>query len=570
MSIKFKTIRYKNILSTGNTFIEIFLDKKRVTILSGKNGAGKSTVLEALSFALYGKPLRKINKPQLVNTVNKKDLLVEVEFSTGGNDYLVRRGIKPNIFEIMRNGEMLQQDAASKDQQEYLEEQILKIDFKSFNQIVVLGSVKYTPFMQLDAAVRREVIEDLLDIKIFGVMNTLLKERISNNKSEIMLNKSNIELTQSKIDMSKQHNESILKMKQQEADKIKAKISECLSAIEQKNSEAQLVENKIKSLLETISDKEAIKKRYDTMSSIALDFEHKMRGLDGELGFYHDHDNCPTCKQGIDREFKATIISDKNAKSQEMKTGLETLKDKMRASRERLEEISVVEKEIRSLELKSGEISAGVKMLKSNLKSYSQELSGAEKEVEMVDQSKIIEYESEITSLLEERQKLSDEKDSITVVSSMLKDGGIKTKIIKQYIPIMNKMINKYLADFELFVDFQLDENFNETIKSRFRDTFSYASFSEGEKLRIDLSILLTWRSLAKMRNSVSTNLLILDEVLDSGADSEGVESLIEILNRMDTNDNIMIISHRGHLFQDKIPDVIHFEKVKNFSQIAA
>lgn len=570
MQIQFKKVRYKNILSTGNVFTEINLNKSTTTLVSGTNGSGKSTLLDAITFGLYGKPFRKINKPQLINTINTKDLMVEIEFSVSGSEYVIRRGIKPTVFEIYRNGELVNQDAATRDYQAYLEQNILGLNYKSFNQIVVLGSATYVPFMELPAHQRREIIEDLLDIQVFSTMNLLLKDRFNTNKETITENNYQIDLTKSRIESAVEHNESIRKIREGEVNKIREKMQEHLDKIEEEKTSIEAIETSIQELISTISDKPAVKKKLEKAKVIRQELESTLRSYLKDLHFYHDNDNCPTCKQGIDHEFKEHILEEKNTKKAETEDGVEKIIEKIQEIELRVEEISKVEDEIQKHNITIGEHRAQIKMSMNALKSYKKELDDAEKEVKEVDTSKLEEYNNNLSTLQTEQTKLFDERETLGVVSAMLKDGGIKTRIIRQYIPVMNKLINKYLSAFELFVDFHLDENFNEVIKSRFRDAFSYASFSEGEKLRITLSIMLSWRAVAKLRNSVSTNLLILDETLDGAMDGTGVENLIDTLHNLNNNDNIFVISHRGEQFGDKFDSHIRFAKVKNFSQIAA
>lgn len=568
--IIFKKLRYKNILSAGNVFTEIDLNRSKTTLISGKNGGGKSTVLDALAFALYGKPFRKITKPQLVNSINQKELVVEVEFSIGQNNYKIVRGIKPNIFEIWKNAEMLNQDASARDYQAYLEENILKINFKSFNQIVVLGSATYVPFMELTAAARREVIEDLLDIQVFSTMNSLLKDKVSENKQTINECASELNVIQSKIDMATEHNDSITKMKQVEVEKIKNKVAEGIQKIEDENGHVTSIQEQIQQLIDIISDKASVKSKIEKFKALLIELQGNKRKLESELSFYHNHDNCPTCKQGIEHDFKNDIVEESRGKVGEIDEAIIKIQEKIDAINNRLEEISKVEDQIQKHNLVMGEHLANIKIIKGSLKSFATELENAEKEVEEVDTSRITELENGRDALHNKQEQLHTEKETLSIASTILKDGGIKTRIVKQYVPVMNKLINKYLAAFELFVDFQLDENFNETIKSRFRDNFSYSSFSEGEKLRISLAILLTWRTISKMRNSVSTNILIMDETLDGAIDSNGIEKLIDTLNTLNANDNIFVISHRGDQFGEKFESHIQFEKVKNFSRIAA
>ena len=570
MNIQFNSIRYKNILSTGNVFTDIPLNKNRTTLVSGTNGSGKSTILDAITFALYGKPFRKINKPQLINTINTKDLVVEVNFTVSGNDYLIRRGMKPNIFEIYRNGELVNQDAAVRDYQAYLEQNILGLNYKSFNQIVVLGSATYVPFMELPAYQRREIIEDLLDIQVFSTMNLLLKDRVSLNKESITDNNYQIDLIKSKIESAVEHNESIRKIREGEVNKIRERMQDHIDRIEEEKTFIEEIEVTIKALIDSIEDKPVIKKKLEKTKNIRQELDTVLRGYLKDLNFYHDNDNCPTCKQGIDHNFKETIVDERNQKKREAEDGMDGIEIKITELEARIEEISKVEDVIQSHNLKIGEHRAQIKMSMNALKSFKNDLDAAEKEVEEVDTSKLEEFNKTLKDLQNDQVKLFDERETLGVAAAMLKDGGIKTRIIRQYIPVMNKLINKYLSAFELFVDFHLDENFNEVIKSRFRDAFSYASFSEGEKLRISLSIMLSWRAVAKLRNSVSTNLLILDETLDGAMDGAGVENLIDTLHNLNNNDNIFVISHRGDQFGEKFDSNIRFEKVKNFSQIAA
>lgn len=570
MKILFKQLKYKNILSTGNSFTTIPLNDKPSTLISGSNGAGKSTLLDALTFALYGKPFRKINKGQLINSINQKDLVVEVTFQIGPNNYNVRRGIKPNFLEIWQNGTIINQDAASRDYQAYLEKNILGLNYKSFNQIVVLGSATYVPFMELPAHSRREIIEDLLDIQVFSTMNNLLKEKVSNNKAEITDNSYQKDLIESKLDSAKEHNASIRKIREDEVEKVKEKMSEHIAKVESENEEIDKLQTKIEDLVATIKDKESVKKKNEKASALIQQMQMNLNSYMKELAFYHDNDNCPTCKQGIAHEFKENAVNDKSKKVAELEAGIEECKAKATEYLNRLTEISDIETNISSINLEIGDHRATIKVAKNSLVSYKKELDSAEEQVEAVDTSKMNELVENLQVIEGDQTELYSHKEVLSVVSQMLKDGGIKSKIIRQYVPIMNKLINKYLSAFDLFVDFQIDENFNEVIKSRFRDTFSYASFSEGEKLRITLSIMLAWRTVAKMRNSVSTNLLVLDETLDGAMDGSGVENLIETLHSVNTDDNIFVISHRGDQFGDKFESHLKFNKVKNYSELAA
>jgi DNA repair exonuclease SbcCD ATPase subunit len=569
MHIQFTKVRYKNILSVGNQFIEIDFEEAKTSIISGQNGSGKSTILCVITYCLFNKPFRKINKPQLLNSINKKDLVVELEFTVGASKYMIRRGMKPTIFEIWKDGELLNKDAASRDYQEYLEQSILKMSYKSFTQIVILGSATYVPFMELPAGQRRDIIEDLLDIQVFSVMNNLLKDKISSNKECIGDNNYSVDLLKNKIESAKDHNNEIHKMKQTEVNKLKIKVSENLETIETTNSAIEVLESEITELGNTILDKHKHKKTNDQVTTLLRDLQTKQKTFLREIDFYSNHDNCPTCKQGIEHDFKDNAVKEKNDKYNEIEAGLEQLHEKQNEVQKRLADISNVEDVIQKVHSKANEQRLSVKIIMGQLKNIKIELETAERNVEEIDQSKIVEYLNDLKSMQTVQTDLYEDRETLGIVGAMLKDGGIKTSIIRTYIPIMNKIINQYLSEFELFVDFNLNEDFSETIKSRFRDTFSFASFSEGEKLRISLSIMFAWRALAKLRNSVSTNLLILDEVLDGASDSSGVESLIDILKKLNASDNVFVISHRGEQFGEKFDRHLRFEKVRNFTQLA-
>jgi len=570
MRIHFKKVKYKNILSTGNNFTTIELDGSPTCLITGSNGSGKSTLLDAIVFGLYGKPFRKINKIQLINSINQKAMLVEIYFSVGAVNYMVRRGMKPNVFEIYKDGEMINQDAAARDYQSYLESNILGINYKSFNQIVVLGSATYVPFMELPAQQRREIIEDLLDIQVFSTMGLLAKDQINNNKQLISENGFKSDSVESSIKLVQENNDTIRKIKETEVEKIREKMKTYIDEVEAKKSDIEAVEQEIQDLYQTIVDKKEVKAKFDKSVSLRQEMETNRRNFEKELSFYHDNDNCPTCKQGIDHDFKNNVVEEKTKRRDEIENRLRDIAEQINSYQERIDAISEVEDEIQEKNFKVSEIKAEIRSSKNALLGLKSELESAEREVEEVDTSKLQKLEEDFEDLKTKRVELLEEREVLSIVSTILKDGGIKARIISQYIPVMNKLINKYLAAFDLFVDFQLDENFNEVIKSRFRDSFSYASFSEGEKLRITLSIMLAWRSVAKLRNSVSTNLLILDETLDGALDSVGIESLIETLHSLNSDDNIFVISHRGDQFAEKFDTAIRFDKVKNFSEIAA
>lgn len=570
--IYFKTIRWKNFLSTGNSFTEIPLNKAATTLIVGENGAGKSTMLDALSFVLYNKPFRKINKPQLLNSINKKDLLVEIEFSIGPGLFKVVRGLKPAVFEVYQNGRLLNQDADSKDYQEVLEKQILKLNHKSFCQVVVLGSASFVPFMQLSAAHRREVIEDLLDIQIFSTMNSLLKTRISSNQADLIQVEYDYDLTSEKIKMQQAHLDEMQKNTEEQIKKLKNDLAEYTQQIDSEKELADQKETKIKSLLETINDKEMVSKKHEKLKDLERQLKDKIKKIQNEKDFFTNHDSCPTCKQDIDSGFKCETLLEKENQSREVSEGIEKLQQEIKTIVDRISTISEINSLVTDLNIEKITHNNSIQGLIKQCKKVAEEITTLQKKSDdyAVNDDKMKEYEDALEKFAEQKNELLKDKDALQVASLVLKDTGIKARIIKQYIPIINKLINKYLAALDFFVNFELDENFNETIKSRFRDEFSYASFSEGEKMRINLAILFTWRAVAKLRNSASTNLLIMDEVLDGSLDSNGTDEFLKILNNLTQDTNTFIISHKTDQMYDKFTNVLKFEKHKNFSRIAA
>lgn len=569
--IYFKYLRWKNFLSTGNAFTEIKLDKAKSSLVVGENGAGKSTMLDALSFALYGKAFRKINKSQLMNTINQKGLEVQVEFTIGKKNYMIVRGVKPNKFEIYENGKVLNQDANARDYQEILEKNILKLNHKSFSQIVVLGSSTFVPFMQLSSMHRREVIEDLLDIQIFSTMNTLLKEKVSTNKTELMDSDYNINLAEEKINMQNQYIDSMKKNSEKRINESKVKIAKAETEKKAHSESIGELQQQIDLLQESISDFDSLTKKKKKIEQLEYKLQEKIKKLEHDISFYHDHDNCPVCKQDIEDEFKKLTIDEKNTALNETIDGFDQLKVERDSISDRIDEIVVVQSDISSKQNQISNHNSQIGALNKVIDTINQDIESSTTDTsESVDRQKLETLEKALVKLRSQREQLVEVKSILDVASLILKDSGIKTRIIKQYVPVMNKLINKYLAAMDFFVQFELDENFNETIKSRFRDEFSYASFSEGEKMRIDLSLLFTWRAIAKLRNSVSTNLLIMDEVFDSSLDNTGTEEFLKILNDLTSDTNVFIISHKGDQLYDKFHSVIKFEKYKNFSRIAA
>lgn len=567
----FKCIRWKNFLSTGNAFTEINFTKNKTTLIVGENGAGKSTILDALSYSLYGKPFRKINKPQLINTINGKGLLVELEFSIGKRQYKVVRGMKPNIFEIYQDDKLVNQDSESKEYQEMFEKNILKLNHKSFCQIVVLGSASFVPFMQLPSAHRREVIEDLLDIQIFSTMNNLLKEKVAKNKNDLSEADYNIRLTAQKIEMHKKHLEELNSSNDEIIKQKTGRMTELLGEVTQSSDAVSTLLKDLQVKVENVSDQEKVYNKIQKLEVFKGQLQTKLTKLQKEIEFFTDNNDCPTCRQGIDHIHKAQMVSKDNDQIMEVEEGLQKLDGELFASRERARiigsinlEITELNKQITGLnvliETKNGFI--------AGLKKEIDELKIAKKTVNNSEDLKL--FQTELKRFIFEKEELVSDKSVLDIASNLLRDSGIKTKIIKQYVPIMNKLINKYLASLDFFVNFELNENFEEKIKSRHRDDFSYESFSEGEKMRIDLSLLFTWRAIAKLRNSVSTNLLIMDEVFDSSLDTNGTDEFLKILYTLTGDTNVFIISHKGDTLFDKFEHIVRFEKHKNFSRIAS
>lgn len=570
--ILFKKIRWKNLLSTGNVFTELDLCKTNTTLIVGENGAGKSTMLDALSFVLYGKPFRKVNKPQLLNTINKKDCVVEVEFNIGKNNYKVIRGLKPSIFEVYQNGAMINQNAESKDYQEVLEKQILKLNHKSFCQVVVLGSASFVPFMQLTAAARREIIEDILDIQIFSTMNSLLKERVSLNTSSLNKTEYEYNLTSEKIRMQNEHIAAMQKNNTELIDKYKAELLSYTTRIEEEREIITALDHSIAELHASIEDHKKVEGKAKKLAMLEMQLENKISELDSSIEFFTSHDNCPTCRQDIDETFKCDTVNTKKESMKETREGIDLLRKEISATQERLAKIAEVKSKITNLHIEAVSHSNNVTGLREQCMKLTKEIERLQQKTDEYasNDDKMKELEQMLGTLTSQKVDILHDREALGVVTIILKDGGIKSKIIKQYVPIINKLINKYLAAMDFFVNFELDENFNETIKSRFRDEFSYASFSEGEKMRINLAILFTWRAIAKLRNSASTNLLIMDEVLDGSLDSNGTDEFLKILNNLTHDTNTFIISHKTDQLYDKFTNVIKFAKVKNFSQIVS
>jgi DNA repair exonuclease SbcCD ATPase subunit len=552
--IKFKTIRWKNFLSTGNAFTEIKLDKSFSTLIVGENGSGKSTLLDAITFALFNKPFRNISKPQLVNSINKKNSLVEVEFTIGTKAYIIRRGIAPSVFEIEVDGKLVNQDASVRDYQQYLEENILKLNYKSFTQIVVLGSASFTPFMQLPLAQRREIIEDILDISIFTKMKEVLKNKITELKEKVKSIDGELTLIKEKAKLQEQYIKTLESDKQERISKIEEEICSIQKTIESLTTivTANVEEKK------SLSSIESKKQKVDSLKN---EFIRKIKESKIELEFYHNNSDCPTCKQEISHEFKVSMSEEKLDRIDELEKAQIELSVKW-------EEINKTYEQYLEINQKIIEVNNSIITNQTILQRFLVEKNNV--------QSKIGDIEKENKKLKEiavdaldknaVRNELKEQQEYQNIAEHLLKDSGIKTKIIRQYLPVINKLVNNYLQAMDFFVQFDLDETFKETIKSRHRDTFSYASFSEGEKQRIDLALIFTWRTIAKMKNSANTNLLLLDEVFDSSLDVNGTDYVMSLLNTIGEDTNVFVISHKGDQLFDKFRSQIKFEKKNNYS----
>lgn len=567
--ITFQTIRWKNFLSTGNAFTEVALNKKQTTLIVGENGSGKSTLLDAICFGLFGKPYRKINKPQLINAINKKDMVVEIEFNIGTKQYKIIRGTNPNIFEIYQQGELIDQDAASKDYQKYLEQTILKLNYKSFIQIVILGSASFTPFMQLPAVTRREIIEDILDIQIFTTMNTVLKENLTTLKESITQSESRLQLIRQKSEIQMNYLVTLKNNKEKRTEELEQQIQQTIEKIEANKKvldellipQKDQLQNELSvfgNLSQNIMSVEEYRRNYhvDTVK------------LEKEIRFYQNTELCPTCQQHLDKNFIAEMLNEKLQDKTKLESSLQKINDK-------LAELSRKRQDQQAIESKLSEVEQRIRERMNVILVDSRFAGTLKTELEniLMDSSDIEKEKSKLELLVNDGVEEEKEKDRLTqdkyymdAASRLLKDNGIKTIIIRQYLDAINKYINKYLTAMDFFVQFTLDEEFNESIKSRYRDEFSYASFSEGEKQRIDLALLFTWRAIAKIKNSTNTNLLILDEVFDSSLDTTGTEFVMHLLNTIDTDTHVFVISHKGDQLFDKFDTQIKFEKKNNYS----
>ena len=567
--IEFKTIKWKNLLSTGNNFTEVNLNGHERTLIVGENGSGKSTILDALCFSLFSKPFRKINKSQLVNTVNCGDCKVELEFRIGKTEWKVVRGIKPNVFEIYKNGTLLDQSSATNDQQKWLEQNVLKMNYKSFTQIVVLGSSTFVPFMQLSAPGRRDVIEDILDIRIFSTMNLILKERIKVNKEEVFDVENAMSLLKDKVTVQKTLIEDLRKQSQSNVSHWNENIESLKQQIAKAEEEIELDMREVDSLTFELSEGEDPTERIQNLRDFKVKFNSKIKDLTKEIKFFKGNASCPTCHQDIKFDLRDNMVSTDEEKVSKLNEAL----DKIAKEHKLLDKDLTERNEISTL-IKESQIK--IKQSLSDINWKTKKIKEIEKEIESIktDDGSVDKEKDKLLKIIQQgrekeilRKEVINKREDLKMVSEFLKDGGVKSSIIRKYLPVMNDLINKYLQKLEFYVNFNLDDMFNETIKSRFRDEFSYASFSEGEKMRIDLALLFTWREIAKLKNSVNTNILILDEIFDSSLDNNGTQDFMKILYNITDGNNVFVISHKGEQIVDKFDNVIEFTKYKNFSK---
>jgi len=569
--ILFEKVRWKNFLSTGNQYTEICFTENTTNIVIGTNGAGKSTVLDALCFSLFGKPFRKINKPQLVNSVNEKDCNVEVEFSIGSVEWKVVRGIKPNLFEIYRDGNPLNQSAAALDQQKWLEQNVLKMNYKSFTQIVILGSSTFVPFMQLTAANRREVIEDLLDIRIFSSMNNLIKDKIRNIKEEVKVFDLKKDSLSDKVNMQENFIEELENRGKENIKSNEVRIQGLLTEENTLMNDNVYIEEDVFKLTKEIEGLDTAKEKLRTLGNLKGKISNKVATITKEHKFFTQNTVCPTCTQSIEEDFRINKINDAQTKAKELQSGYKELEKAINDEEERERQFTTLSKEITALthgisqnNIKIAGCQRQVRDLESEIQRVTDNLANKNTENE-----KLATFKDSLQTTYDE---LAQRKDTINYYDfsySLLKDGGVKTKIIKKYLPLINQQVNKYLQLMDFYINFSLDEEFNETVQSPIHENFSYSSFSEGEKMRIDLALLFTWREVARMKNSVNTNLLIMDEVFDSSLDGLGTEDFLKIIRFIVKDANIFVISHKESL-HDKFDQVIKFEKIKGFSRMVS
>ena len=567
--IYFKKLRWKNFLSTGNQFIEVDLAKSPSTLIIGANGSGKSTLLDALCFSLFNRPFRTIKKEQLINTINNADCEIQVEFETNGKSYKIVRGIKPNNFEIYCNNVLINQDASNVDYQNMLEQNILKCNYRAFCQVVILGSSSYEPFMHLRARYRREVVEEILDIRVFSHMDLLLRHKQAELSKNIVDVRHRYDLMSEKYQLQKDHFEQIQNRDNTDIEDRKAQLKENEKSNYEYNQKLQLLNEKIISTKAEIWGGDKFTRKSKELDKLETKIEHKLDREKKDVDFFENNDNCPTCTQPIDLKFKQTKIYEGKKKITELEQGLEQLTKEVDKTNRKIDEYKKIEKKLNELDISVAKVNTSISEINRHSNRLDVEIQKLQSEKENTGKVayELDQLKEDLKQINVDKEKVVEEKKYIDIAREILNDTGVKAKIIKKYLPIMNNLINKYLQSMDFFVNFHLDEEFNETIKSRFRDTFVYNSFSEGEKLRIDLALLFTWRTIAKMKNSTNTNLLILDEIFDSSLDGSGTEDFFKILKSL-TSENTFIISHKGDILFDKFTNIIKFEKYKNFTRL--
>ena len=568
--IEFEILRWKNFLSTGDEFIEISLNSDPSTLVVGENGSGKSTLLDALTFVLFSKPFRRINKPQLINSVNERGCLVEIEFVVGSKSYFIRRGMKPNLFEIYVNGEIVDQDSTTRDYQEHLEKYILKLNYKSFTQIILLGSSSFQPFMQLTTANRREVIEDLLDINVFSSMNQLLREKIAINKNDLLFVDQRIEVNNERIDMQQGYINEVKEINRNKIEKTQRSIDNSKSQID--GIDLALLDHRkeLDDLMARAKDYDLLTDRQQSFKLLGNQISSNIRKMKKDVKFFEDNDDCPTCGQKLDANHTEHIVEEKTSKLKESVDGLEKLEIEMVGVNKSIENISEILGQANEKELDIQKNRHTIDGIEKYIQKMDEEIQYLNKVKEKADgdAEKLNAFIEKKLEMESEKEELAIENQYLSLSFELLKDTGIKTRIIRQYLPIMNNQVNKYLTAMDSYFNFTIDENFNESIKSRYRDEFSYDSLSEGEKMRIDLALLFTWRAVAKLKNSASTNLLILDEVFDSSLDANGTDEFLKLLQSLGLKSNVFVISHKGDTLYEKFDNVIKFDKVQNFSKV--
>jgi len=567
--IVFKKIRYKNFLSTGNTPIEVDLRKAPTTLIIGQNGSGKSTLLDALCWALFNKPFRIIKKEQMINTINQADCEVEIEFDVGTKQYKVKRGVKPNLFEIYCNGDLVNQNASNVDYQKYLEHNIMKLNYRSFIQVVILGSSSYEPFMKMKARYRRDVVEEILDVKVFTQMDLILRDQQGQLSKEILDVRHKCDLIETKYETEIKHFNTLSDLNTSDIDVKKEQLEKNNKANETYGLKVKELNQEIDSIKEELEGKEEADSKLKQLLKMETKIEHNLHGHKKNLEFFEENDNCPTCTQKLEPEFRGEKIAFEKGKITVLEDGVKKLTEEVTKMESKVNHFGAISKKLSDLYVDIAKVNTSLTELNSYSNRIHEEI--LQLENKQTDSKKIAtdlqQLKEELEQVKIQRDKVTNDKKYVDVLREVLSDKGARGHIIKKYIPIINGLINQFLQQMDFFVNFELDEEFNETIKSRFRDTFNYNSFSEGEKLRIDLALLFTWRTIAKMKNSVNTNLLILDEIFDSSLDAQGTDDFFKIINKL-SNENIFIISHKGDIMFDKFTNIMKFEKYKNFTRL--